>query len=135
MRNARTRKGGPSLCRQARRAMTAAKEAVREYIKQRFGDADGFRIHRQAIGDYIRSGSEKTIVFQCSYEAREDGKLRQHRALVDYTHKTGDQTEYASLNCPSCGAPVTAGATQCAYCSSRLVMTRGAWEITDCREG
>ena len=116
-------------------SLNAAKEAVRAHMTERFGGEDGFRIHRMAIGDYLRSGSEKTVVFQCAYELREDGKLRQHRALVDYTHKQLTDEQYAAQTCPACGAAIRAGAMECAYCGSRLVMTRAAWEVTDSREG
>lgn len=116
-------------------SVNAAKEAVRKYVKDFYGDADGFRIHRAAISDYIRSGAEKTVVFQCSFELRENSLLRQHRAILNYTHKQIAGEDYAAQTCPACGAAIPSGATECAYCGSRLVMTREAWEITDMREG
>ena len=116
-------------------SLNAAKEQVRAHVRELFGGADAFRVHNTAIGDYLRSGSEKTVVFQCAYEVRENGKLRQHRVLVDYTNKQLAGEDYVAQTCPACGAAIRAGSTECAYCGSRLVMTRAAWEITDCREG
>lgn len=116
-------------------SVTAAKEAVRAKVKEQYGDAEGFRIHRAALCDYLRSGGEKTAVFQCAYELRKEGKLRQHRAVVHYTHRQLSGEDYAAQSCPACGAAIRPGDTQCAYCGSRLVMTRAAWEITDCFEG
>ena len=116
-------------------SITAAKEDVRAYMKNEFADADSFRIHGIAIGDYKRSGSEKTVVFQCAFELREEALLRQKRYLVHYTYKADDSGDYSSQTCPSCGAAIRAGAKECAYCGSRLVMNRAAWEITEAREG
>ena len=116
-------------------SITAAKEEIRAYMKKEFADADGFRVHGVAIGDYKRSGAEKTVVFQCAFELRESSRLRQKRYILHYTYRSRDNGDYSSQTCPSCGAAIRAGATECAYCGSRLVMNRAAWEITDAREG
>ena len=116
-------------------SIIAAKEAVSEYMKNEFAEAEGFRVHKSAICDYRRSGGEKTVVFQCAFELREASLLRQKRYILHYTHKSDDGGEYSSQTCPSCGAAIRPGATECAYCGSRLVMNRAAWEITEAREG
>ncbi len=112
--------------------LTSAKEKVREYLQERFADAEDFAIHNIIISDYRKAGFEKTIVFQCAYELKEEDQKRQKRCNVHYSYRVSGETgSYAAPNCPNCGAPVAPGRTDCPYCGARLFMTEAAWSITD----
>lgn len=115
-------------------SLQSAKDSVRAYVKELFGEREGFRIHAVAVSDYKRAGTEKTVIFQCAFEYKEDGHKVQKRYQLHYAHKLIAGEAYASQTCPSCGAAIPAGAIQCAYCGSRLIMTAAAWEITDAYE-
>lgn len=117
-------------------SISTAKAAVRERIEEEMKGVSGLRLHRIAISDYIRSGVEKEIVFQCTFEYMGSEHKEQKRYCLHYVFAPGGDALYTGMLCPNCGAPIPATSSSvCEYCGCGLVNNTGAsWSFTQVYE-
>ncbi len=98
------------------------------------------RIHQTVLRDYRKNSGTCYAVLQSSAGFLKEGKKIQSRFNVTMMYvqdaaKTGPENSY-SVNCPNCGAPITAlGAKTCEYCGSavREVNVR-VWRLDEVSE-
>lgn len=92
------------------------------------------KIHGTVVNRYIKSGYDRTIVFQTALEYKGQGKVCQKRYDTFYTFTYAGET--VSLRCEHCGGPITdMGAKICPYCGSMAAPAQDkTWMITDLKE-
>lgn len=115
-----------------------AKTYARDALRAHLADKHELYIHNVVFARYERSNVVKTIVMQAALQYRENGRMQQKRYNLNYAYTVqgegGDHT--AAANCPNCGGVIAFGQTHCTYCGSLLVgVMKGAWEVTEIREG
>ena len=110
---------------------TLAKSSLRDNLKEHIVSEKPPVIHNVVIYRYLRSQSQRTIVFQAAAACWRNGEKQQKRFKVHYSNiVTGDGTAVAA-NCPNCGAALGYGQTVCSYCNSRVVNVLGnTWKFT-----
>lgn len=112
-----------------------AKTYVRDYLKEQLRGKSGITIYNVVISKYLRSESQKTIVFQAAVSFLENGERSQKRFELDYTHILSAQTSSVAANCPNCGGALGFGVVNCPFCGSRVANVLGnSWEFTEIRE-
>lgn len=112
-----------------------AKELIREYLLEKLGEHEGYRLHRLAIVAYEPSAIQKTIVYQAAIEWREQGAKVQKRFGLRYCFILDGTDNTVAANCPNCGSPLGYGVRVCSYCGSRIANVLGqTWKITELRE-
>ena len=112
-----------------------AKTYVRDYLKEQLRGKSGITIYNVVISKYLRSESQKTIVFQAAVSFLENGERSQKRFELDYTHILSAQTSSVAANCPNCGGALGFGVVNCPFCGSRVANVLGnSWEFTAIRE-
>lgn len=112
-----------------------AKTYVRDQLRKRFSNRSSFKVHNVVIAKYLRTGAQKTIVFQAATCHRENGKPVQKRYDLHYTHILSHTTDSIAANCPNCGGALGFGITTCEYCGSRVAnVLRNTWKFTEVRE-
>lgn len=111
------------------------KTYARDYLRQTFGQREGFTVHNVVIARYLPSAVQKTIVLQAAVSWLEGGKRVQKRYDLDYTYLLSGSGETVAANCPNCGGALGYGVTECPYCGSRVVSVLGnSWKFTELRE-
>lgn len=111
-----------------------AKTYVRDELRRRNAGKKDFVIHNVVICRYLRSGAQKTIVFQAATCYRDDA-LVQQRFDLHYTYILPDETNFVAANCPNCGGALGFGVRVCPYCDSRVANVLGnTWEFTEVKE-
>lgn len=113
---------------------SAAKNKVKEKLKQLLSGKNQIRIHNVVISGYTRTTVERTIIYQAALEYRKNGKLIQKRYCLHYSFVLrDDKGESIAANCPNCGGAISAtNQTVCEYCDSRIVNVLGnTWTFTD----
>ena len=112
-----------------------AKTYVRDYLKEQLRGKSGITIYNVVISKYLRSESQKTIVFQAAVSFLENGERSQKPFELDYTHILSAQTSSVAANCPNCGGALGFGVVNCPFCGSRVANVLGnSWEFTEIRE-
>ena len=115
--------------------VTLAKTYVRDYLKETLGSHEEFTIYNVAIAQYLRSGAQRTIVFQAAVSWKEDGTRTQKRYNLHYTHLLSSADTAVAANCPNCGGILAYGETECSFCNSRVASVLGnSWEFTELME-
>ncbi len=115
--------------------VTLAKTYAREELTRRNQGKPDFKIHNVVISQYLRSGAQRTIVFQAATCCRENGQIRQRRYDLYYTYLLPESGTSVAANCPNCGAALRYGETVCPYCESRVANVLGnTWRFTEVRE-
>lgn len=112
-----------------------AKILIRDVLKKQYGDNEDFRIYNVVIAKYLRSGAQKTIVFQASVSWMENGRTLQKRFDIHYAYILPQSSETVAANCPNCGGAIGYGETECSYCGSRVVSILGnTWKAVQILE-
>lgn len=115
--------------------VTLAKTYVRDYLMKNLGSHEEYMIYNVAIAKYLRSGAQRTIVFQAAVSWMEDGKRTQKRYDLHYTHLLSSQDTAVAANCPNCGGVLRYGETECSFCNSRVAnVLKNSWEFTELME-
>ncbi len=108
-----------------------AKTYVRETLQERF---PGIQIHNVVISQYLRSGAQRTIVFQAGCRL-ENSDTKEKRFELHYTYLLPSADKSVAANCPNCGGALGFGQTVCPYCGSRVANVLGnTWRFTEVRE-
>lgn len=112
-----------------------AKTYARDELHKRFGRQKDFKVHNVVIAQYLRSSTQRTIVFQAATYHREKDKPVQMRYDLHYTHLLSAATEGVAANCPNCGGALGFGIVTCPYCGSRVANVLGnTWKFTEILE-
>lgn len=112
-----------------------AKTYVRDYLKEKLRSRSDLTIHNVVISKYLTSSVQKTIVFQAAVAYQQDGKKKQTRYDLHYSHMLSSQSDSVAANCPNCGGAMGYGITACPYCGSRVANVLGnTWKFTEMRE-
>ena len=115
--------------------VTLAKTYVRDYLKETLGSHEEFTIYNVAIAQYLRSGAQRTIVFQAAVSWKENGTRTQKRYNLHYTYLISSADTAVAANCPNCGGILRYGETECSFCNSRVASVLGnSWEFTELLE-
>lgn len=115
--------------------VTLVKTYVRDYLKDNLGSQEEFMIYNVAIAKYLRSGAQRTIVFQAAVSWKEDGTRTQKRYDLHYTHLLSGPDTAVAANCPNCGGVLGYGETECSFCNSRVAnVLKNCWEFTELLE-
>jgi len=109
-----------------------AKTYARDELHKRFKHQKDFKVHNVVIAQYLRSSTQRTIVFQAATCHREKDKPVQKRYDLHYTHLLSAVTEGVAANCPNCGGALGYGVVTCPYCGSRVANVLGnTWKFTE----
>ena len=112
-----------------------AKIYARDELRKRFKHQQNFTVHNVVIAKYLRSVSQRTIVFQAATHHQEKGMSVQKRFDLYYTHLLSAVTDSVAANCPNCGGALGYGTVNCPYCGSRVANVLGnTWKFTEVRE-
>lgn len=112
--------------------VSQAKSYAREYLQQELNNRKSLTIHNIVISEYIRSATQKTIVFQAAVSCEENNSLQQLRYELRYAYKITAADETVAANCPNCGGALGYGVTVCPYCESRITNVLGnCWVFSD----
>lgn len=98
--------------------------------------ADELIFHNTTIARYLRSGHDRTILFQTAFACRDgSGRLRQEKAELAMTYTLQSEDSALSLRCAHCGAPVAdVGVKACAYCGSGVLPVQDkVWRAVELR--
>lgn len=112
-----------------------AKTYARDELRKRFKQKQDFKVHNVVIAQYLRSSTQRTIVFQAATFHRENGKPVQKRYDLHYTHLLSAVADSVAANCPNCGGALGYGMINCPYCGSRVANVLGnTWKFTEIQE-
>lgn len=112
-----------------------AKTYARDALQKRYGRNSGFTVYNVVIAKYLRSGAQKTVVFQAAVSWLEQGALKQRRFDLHYTYLLNTAEPTVAANCPNCGGALGYGVNVCPYCDSRIVNVMGnTWRFTQITE-
>ena len=110
--------------------VNTAKANVRKALNERFGTKPAFKVYNIVMAKYLRSGAQKTIVFQAALSWTEAGKTQQKRYDIHYCYLLKGADETVAANCPNCGGALGYGETECPYCGSRVAHVLGnSWQF------
>lgn len=135
------------------------KEQLRLYIEMLCGREereyfDNIKVHRTEIMKYVKTSGRCSIVFQSAVEyihyAEKDGRVIRGRKELKEQSRYNIEMIYIQdrnlvkhagdmalgLNCPNCGAPISAlGAKVCAYCDSPVIeFNIRSWNFSSVQE-
>ncbi len=114
--------GGTSVLRD--RCTDAFADELEARIAHENTKYNDFRLHKTAISDYRRTGSDAVITYQAAVEYKLDGKLlSQHVYEINYIYylSENDEGENISLICPNCGGEISSvGQKVCEYCGAAI---------------
>ena len=115
--------------------ISLAKTYARNYLKDQLRDKQSMTIYNVVIARYLRSATQRTIVFQAALSYYEGSEKQQKRYELDYAHMLSTVSDSVAANCPNCGGALGYGVTTCPYCGSRVANVLGnTWQFTELRE-